>query len=498
MAWELTSDVEKFASAAGEFLRSDSVRNTIFLTAADNLRSRGPHAYGPTDPVLGWWTTPDGVVAGALLQTPPHPVMFSEMPAEAVPAAVRVLADRPILGVNMLAEDVDAFVTGLAAGGQLPKQDGMRTRLYRLGALTPPDPAPPGAARFATAADRDLLIEWLDAFFEYIGGPQVEAGDAADDHLAHSGITLWTVDGVPVSMAVRSRPHAGMVRILHVWTPPALRGHGYAGAVTTAATAAALNDGATEVVLNADLANPTSNALYQRLGYQPVEDRAEVWFPAFAASVNVGSSEPSMGKDVPTTGIRKKPVSAPVPVRAPGLKSTGLHSGVVGDHIGDTKHHGGNDQAVYAYAREDYAWWSAELGRDLPPGIFGENLTTSGLDLVGAVIGEKWEFGSGLVLQVTFGRIPCVTFQNRMGEPRWVKRFARANRTGAYLRVVTPGSLIPGDRISVVDRPAHGLTVAESFEIYMHDPARLARLLVAPELPPELLAEVSERVAGSE
>ncbi len=498
MAWQLTSDVETFATAAGEFLRSDPIRNTIFLTVADNLRSRGPHAYGPTDPIFGWWTTPDGVVSGALLQTPPHPVLFSELPAEAVPAAVRVLADRPIPGVNMLAGDVDTFVTRLAAGRELPKRDGMRVRLHRLGTLTPPDPAPPGAARFATTADRDLLIEWFGAFFEYIGEPQQRAEDAVDDHLAHSGITLWTVDGAPVSMAVRSRPHAGMVRILHVWTPPTLRGRGYAGGVTTAATTAAFDDGATELVLNTDLANPTSNALYQRLGYRPVEDRAVVWFPPFAASVNVGSSEPSMGKDVPTTGIRKKPVSAPVAVRAPGPKTTGLHSGVVGDHIGDTEHHGGDDMAVYAYAAEDYAWWSAELGRDLPPGIFGENLTTSGLDLVGAVIGEKWEFGSGLVLQVTFGRIPCVTFQNRMGEPRWVKRFARANRTGAYLRVVTPGSLVPGDPISVVDRPAHRLTVAEAFEIYMHDPARLARLLVAPELPPGLLAEVSERVAGTE
>jgi MOSC domain-containing protein YiiM len=213
-----------------------------------------------------------------------------------------------------------------------------------------------------------------------------------------------------------------------------------------------------------------------------------------AQSVNVGSSEPALGKDAPTTGIFKKPVTTPVEVRAPGLKTIGLHSGVVGDHIGDTKHHGGNDQAVYAYGVEDYSWWSASLGRDLPPGMFGENLTTSGLDLVGGVIGEKWAFGSGLVLQVTFGRIPCLTFQNRMGEPRWVKRFAAANRSGAYLRVVTPGSLVPGDRISVVDRPAHGLTLAESYEIYMHDHSRLARLLDAPELPPKMLAEVSERL----
>jgi MOSC domain-containing protein YiiM len=206
----------------------------------------------------------------------------------------------------------------------------------------------------------------------------------------------------------------------------------------------------------------------------------------------VGSAAPSMGKDTRTTGIHKRPVSEPVPVSAPGPK----RSGVAGDHIGDTQNHGGDDQAVYAYGAEDYAWWSAALGRELPPGIFGENLTTSGLDHSGAVIGEKWEFGSGLVLQVTFGRIPCVTFQNRMGEPQWVKRFTQANRTGTYLRVLVPGTLVPGDRISVVDRPEHRLTVAEAFTIYMHEPSRLARLLDAPELPPELLADVRRRVSS--
>ncbi|BCJ44248.1 sulfurase [Actinoplanes ianthinogenes] len=211
-------------------------------------------------------------------------------------------------------------------------------------------------------------------------------------------------------------------------------------------------------------------------------------------SVNVAAAAPPMGKGVASTGIHKLPVSAPVEVRAPGLKGVGLHSGLVGDHIGDTKNHGGNDQAVYAYATEDYAWWAESLDRELPPGIFGENLTTSGLDLLGAVIGEKWAFGSGLVLQVTFGRLPCVTFQNRMAEPRWVKRFTAANRPGTYLRVLVPGQLAPGDRIAVVERPAHGLTLTEAFEIYMRDQSRLARLLDAPELPSSLRDEVLERL----
>lgn len=212
-------------------------------------------------------------------------------------------------------------------------------------------------------------------------------------------------------------------------------------------------------------------------------------------TVNVGAAQPNPAKRAPTTGIGKQPVDGPITVRPPGPKTTGLHSGVVGDHVGDIEHHGGDDQAVYAYSREDYAWWEAQLGRELPNGIFGENLTTEGLDLLGAVIGELWHFESGVVLQPTFGRIPCSTFQHRMGEPRWTKRFAEANRTGTYLRILEPGEIRAGDRVEVTDRPAHGLTVAEAFGIYMYDPARLSRLLVADALPPSTRTEVEERLA---
>ena len=217
-------------------------------------------------------------------------------------------------------------------------------------------------------------------------------------------------------------------------------------------------------------------------------------------SVNVGKSEPNAAKGVGVTGINKRPVEDAITVRPPGPKSTGLHSGVVGDYIGDVANHGGDDQAVYAYSTEDYAWWAAELGRDLVPGQFGENLTTEGLDLPGTVIGERWVLGSGVVLQPTFGRIPCATFQLRMGEQQWTKRFARANRTGVYLRILQPGEIRAGDRIEVTDRPGHGLTVAEAFEIYMFDPARLSRLLVADTLSPSMLAEIErrmDRVSGS-
>jgi MOSC domain-containing protein YiiM len=212
-------------------------------------------------------------------------------------------------------------------------------------------------------------------------------------------------------------------------------------------------------------------------------------------SVNMaGAGRPTAGRRPGVTGIDKVPVDHPAEVRAPGPKTTGLHSGLIGDLIGDTHYHGGDDQAVYAYAREDYDWWEGELDRTLPGGYFGENLTTEGLDVNGAIIGEVWRIGERLELQATLFRIPCSTFQAKMGEPRWAKRFSQANRTGTYLRVVTPGAVRGGDPIEVLDRPAHGVTIAEAFRIYMHEPESLARLLEAPELPDELREDVTRRL----
>jgi MOSC domain-containing protein YiiM len=214
-------------------------------------------------------------------------------------------------------------------------------------------------------------------------------------------------------------------------------------------------------------------------------------------SVNMAVPHPNPAKGLTMTGIDKRPVDHPVEIRAPGPKRIGLHSGLVGDQIGDTRHHGGDDQAVYAYAREDYDWWQESLGRELPGGYFGENLTTLGVDVNGAVIGEVWRIGDALRLQPTFGRIPCATFQRRMGEPGWIKRFARENRTGTYLRVLTPGTVRADDSVEIVDRPAHGLSIAEAFRIYMYEPASLSRLLDAEALPAGLRDEIEERLARS-
>jgi MOSC domain-containing protein YiiM len=215
---------------------------------------------------------------------------------------------------------------------------------------------------------------------------------------------------------------------------------------------------------------------------------------ATVRQVNLAVPEKSDAKNVGITGINKQPVDHPVAVRAPGPKRTGLHSGLVGDQIFDIDHHGGDDQAVYAYAREDYDWWEKELGRDLPGGLFGENLTTEGLDVNGAMVGETWRVGDELVLQTTFGRIPCATFQWKMREPRWVKRFGAERRPGAYLRVVHPGDVRAGDRVEILDRPAHGVTIGESYHAWLHDSARLRQYLELDGLPAGLRSDIRRKL----
>jgi len=165
-------------------------------------------------------------------------------------------------------------------------------------------------------------------------------------------------------------------------------------------------------------------------------------------------------------------------VRDPGPKRGGLGSGVLGDDVVSRKHHGGSRQAVYAVAREELDWWGAELGRDLRDGMFGENVTTTGLDVDGAVVGERWRIGSA-VLEVTGPRIPCATFGAWMAERGWVRRFTERGRTGAYLAVIEPGVLSAGDVVEVVGRPDHGITVPEVFGAFMGDDELAARVLAA-------------------
>jgi MOSC domain-containing protein YiiM len=194
------------------------------------------------------------------------------------------------------------------------------------------------------------------------------------------------------------------------------------------------------------------------------------------------------------TGIDKQPVDRPVRVTAPGPKGVGA-SGLAGDAVCDTRHHGGDDQAVYAVAREDLDSWERELGRPLAGGAFGENLTTQGLDVSGARIGERWRIGAELILEVTCGRIPCHLFQAHLGEKGWVKRFTEKGAPGAYLRVVEPGEIRAGDSIEIVHRPDHDVTVALQFRAVTTGRELLPRLLAAGEaLHPESLKKAREYV----
>jgi MOSC domain-containing protein YiiM len=190
-------------------------------------------------------------------------------------------------------------------------------------------------------------------------------------------------------------------------------------------------------------------------------------------------------RGVALTGIEKLPAPGPVLVRAPGPRAGGLGGGLVGDTVCDRANHGGDVQAVYAYAREDLDHWESVLGRVLPGGVFGENLTTSGLDVNGAVIGERWRIGDELELAVTVPRIPCGTFRAWIAERGWLRTFALAARPGTYLSVVSPGAVRAGDPVTVVHRPGHGVTVAAVFRALTLEPELLPSILAADELDEE-------------
>lgn len=219
--------------------------------------------------------------------------------------------------------------------------------------------------------------------------------------------------------------------------------------------------------------------------------------PMKLLSVNLGRATAVPYTDNPegVTGIDKRPADGPVRVAAPGPKGV-AGSGLAGDAVCKRQHHGGDDQAVYAMAREDLDAWEHELGRPLDNGGFGENLTTHGLDVSGALIGERWRIGAEVVLEVTCGRIPCATFQGHLGERRWVKRFTEKGAPGAYLRVISPGEVRADDPIAVVHRPDHDVTVALQFRAVTTERSLLPRLLAAGEaLHPEVLADARKYVA---
>jgi hypothetical protein len=280
MPWRTTNDLDQFDAVAGALPRADPVRNTLLLTAVDNLRVRGTHAYGDDDPVFGWWEAPDSAVTAVLLRTPPWPLIVSTIPSEALDSLVDILVTVDCFNAERRLADALAERIRDRIGAALDL--GRQTRLYRLDGLIPPDPSPAGQARVATPADRDLLVRWYEAFGDEVGESRSNAEEVTDDKLSYGGMLLWEVGGNAVCMAGRSRPQAGMVRIGPVYTPPDGRRRGYAGALTAEISRQSL-DLVVEVLLFTDLANPTSNAVYQRIGYRPVEDRVVYCLPGAPA-----------------------------------------------------------------------------------------------------------------------------------------------------------------------------------------------------------------------
>jgi phage gp46-like protein len=273
-----TNDLDEYVAVAGDVLRAQPVENTILLTIVENLRKRGRRVFGDADPQFGWWLSGSGEVGGALLRTPPFPFLVTGMAPEAVGPIVPVLvglAGTADVAINAERRTAQALAAQWLAQTGVALQVQQELRLHRLATLTPPQPTPPGLARAAEPPDRDVLIDWWEAFGREVREVTGDAAAEVDNRIGYGGLLIWDLDGAPVSMAGRTRPAAAIVRIGPVFTPISLRQRGYAAAVTAAISREAQGL-ADEVVLFTDLANPTSNAIYRRLGYQPVQDRVKL------------------------------------------------------------------------------------------------------------------------------------------------------------------------------------------------------------------------------
>ncbi len=215
---------------------------------------------------------------------------------------------------------------------------------------------------------------------------------------------------------------------------------------------------------------------------------------ALVRSVNLGVPREAAWAALGRTAIDKQPAAGPVEVDELGIE---------GDQVGDTVHHGGRDKAVYAFAREDLDAWTEVLGEPIRDGQFGENLTTTGIDVNEAEVGERWRIGGGdgVVLEIASIRTPCNDFKAWMGRGgydnrAWVRRFAEVGRPGPYLRVVVPGRISAGDPLEVVHRPGHGVTVTTMFRALHGRPDLLPELLAVEDLTTEARLKAEQYVAS--
>ncbi|MFI7344184.1 GNAT family N-acetyltransferase [Streptomyces sp. NPDC050085] len=302
-AWCLTGDPREFERRAGAFLRADPALHTVPLSVLAGLLA-GDVRFDGVSARFGVWSEAEGDrVTGAFLWTPPFAPYVSPVGPEAAEALIDALdgdaADAPG-GVNGTVEATRAVADAwLRRHPGASVTEGMAQRLYRLGELAPPGPAPAGRARVAEPGDRELVARWFKEFSdEAAGGIEDGVTDEqalawADSRIAYGGVTLWEApDGTPVALAGVTRLVGGSLRVAPVYTPKELRGRGYGGAATFEVSRAALAAGADAVVLFTDLANATSNALYQRLGYRPVRDFSVLTFTAAAGAGVTATAAP--------------------------------------------------------------------------------------------------------------------------------------------------------------------------------------------------------------
>ncbi|MER6110193.1 GNAT family N-acetyltransferase [Streptomyces hirsutus] len=277
-SWHLTEDVDDFLTRAGDFLRSRPGSHVMQLTWAERVRARGADAFGTEAPVFGVLERA-GEVGATFYRLPPRALGLSPLtPEEADSLAAHLAA----LGHSLSRVNADHGTATVFAEawqrhtGATPELRDTRLRLYRLGTLTPPEPLPAGRGRVLGEQDLDQVMFWCGEFAKAVGENVSISDDTwAGTRFADKRYTLWeTPDGTPVSIAGMNPLIGGQIQVDIVYTPAHLRGHGYAGAVTAEVSRAALAAGAREVVLFADLSNPTSNALYQRLGYRTLTDWA--------------------------------------------------------------------------------------------------------------------------------------------------------------------------------------------------------------------------------
>lgn len=276
MPWQLTDDIAEYDAHASALLAQHPDEYTVGVTVLEDLKAG--RKFGSEPPMLGWYVDGDGHVTGAVSMTPPYELLLTELSLDTVDElvdAVRTRGAEPC-GVNGVPEIVEAFAKRWC--GDAYKVH-MRQRLYTLEQLKAPSPAPLGSARPARDGEVDLIDEWLVDFQIEAGAMRVRDLDIIRTRIAEQRMWFWEdLDGVVVSLAGHMQVVGGVARVGPVYTPPEYRRRGYGGAVTAAATQHALDEGAKQAVLFTDLSNPTSNAIYQQIGYRPVSDRMVVRF----------------------------------------------------------------------------------------------------------------------------------------------------------------------------------------------------------------------------